>query len=159
IIELCRVGPFDSTDVASEFNRGALHSKADAEIGSLLATSVVDGAEHAGDSSFPESTGNKYRVHVSQPVLPVGVFGHVFGFNPSNLQSEAVGYSSVNERFVQALVGVLQLHILSYDSDGHNAVRVLDSLNKLRPFANVAFARLEPQLFHDHVIEPLTSEH
>src|SRR5215813_6197822 len=133
IIELGRVSALEATHIASEFDRRTLHSQTDTEVRRSFSTSIIYCSQHAGNTSFAKSSGHQDRIEITKTILPIRIVHQIFRLEPSNLYPKPVRNPSMDQGFVKALVGVLQLNILADYADAHCGVRFLDCLDQLGP--------------------------
>ena len=65
----------------------------------------------------------------------------------------------MGERFVDALIRILQIDVFADDGDLDLLLRTHDALYKLPPVSQVRRRRVDMQQLADQVIEPLSVEH
>src|SRR5579871_6475917 len=109
-IELRRICVLEPANVAREFDDRRLHAEADSEIRNLLLARVTDGRYHAFHATFAEPAGYQDSVEffqIRRTFRPV----HVLRLDPMNIYFEPVGDPAVEKGFLQALVGILVLHV------------------------------------------------
>src|SRR5262245_60610304 len=122
-IELARIRAVETAHVAGVFDHHGLHPQADAEIRDLVLARVADRVDHALDAALAETAGHQDAVVVLKLPFPI-VAIDTFGFDPVNIHMELMSERSVYQGFLQALVGVLVLDILAYQSDRDLILRV-----------------------------------
>ena len=115
-IELGRVGFGESANVARVFDHHGLHAEADAEVGHLFHARVLDRVDHAFDAAPAESAGHENPVEVFQFAFEAALF-ETLGLDPVNVDFDVVGDAAMQERFLQALVGILILDVLADQRD------------------------------------------
>src|SRR5205085_608176 len=115
-IELGGVGLGKPADVACELNHHRLHSQANSEVGDLRFARVADRLQHSFDTAPAEATGNQdavERLELGGGLRPF----EFFGFDPGNVDLGLMGQPTVQESFLQALVGILVLDVFSDQAD------------------------------------------
>ncbi len=65
----------------------------------------------------------------------------------------------MSERFVNALVRVLQIDVFADDRDLHAFLRTDDTLNKFAPVCEIRHRRFEVQQIADKFVEPFGVQH
>src|SRR5262249_39739613 len=113
IVEFGRVGSFELGDVPGKFDCSALHTQADSKVRRLLPASIAEGSQHAGNAALAEPARNQYGVEVAKAILPVRIIHQFFGLKPTDLNAQSVSDPAVHQRFVEALIRVLELHVLA----------------------------------------------
>ena len=83
----------------------------------------------------------------------------LLGVDVDQLDLGVVGDAAVEQRLVQALVGVGELDVLADDADPHVVVRVLDARHQALPAGEVAVVVREVEQLEHDVVEPLAAEH
>ena len=142
-VELAGVGILEAADVARVLDAGGLHAEADAEVGDLVLAGVADGVEHALDAALAEAAGDEDAVEAGEllwVVIAAAVFAAGFealGFDPGDLELEVVGEGSVDERFLEALVGVFVLDVLADDGDRDFVLRVVGAVDDVLPLGEI----------------------
>src|ERR1019366_9331509 len=107
-IEFGGIGAIESSPVPGELDHQGLHTEADAEVGNLMFASETNGANHAFDAALAKAAGNQDAVVAFQLPLPI-VSLPPLGFNPVDLKLQAVSQRAMDQRFFQALIGILVL--------------------------------------------------
>src|ERR1019366_1505344 len=119
----------------------------------MLLARVLDRLQHAFNAALTESTGHEQSVVVFQLcfVTLVGFVGSLqaFGFDPTYFQLQVMGQSAMYQRFLQRLVTVLILHVLSYNADSNHILRVVDAVYQLVPLRKVAIFRFQFEAAQD----------
>ena len=102
-------------EVASRFNDGALHAETNAEERHVALAGPADRGNLALESALAEASGNQESVDTFEQ--RGALRGEVLGADFSQLDLNVFGDSHVCERFVDRLVGVVELDVLTGDGD------------------------------------------
>ena len=121
-VELCAVCAVQPEDVSCVFYYGNLHAEAYAEIRNLIFAGIFCREYFAFYSPVAKSAGDKYSVGVGK-VFFGAVALDVFGVYPQYFHGAVVPDARVREGFVNRLVCVLQVYVLSDNGDFHAAAR------------------------------------
>src|SRR4029453_18621127 len=97
-----------------KFNHAALHSQTNAKEWNLLGSCKTDRANHAFDAALPKAARHKDAIVRPQLLLP-SLALHALRFNPANNGPQVLDQPGMHQRFLQTLVRLLKLHILSND--------------------------------------------
>src|ERR1017187_9476094 len=143
-VELRGVGLLQAAHVARVLDHHGLHAKADAEIRHLLLARVANGVDHALDPAFAEAARNQNAVVAFQLPLP-SVAQHALSLDPVDIHLQLVRQPAVQQRLLQALVGILIFHVLAHEADGHLVLRVFQAVQHGGPAGQVARAGVQPQ--------------
>ena len=73
------------------------------------------------------------------------LFLDLLGIHNFQINAAVVGSSCMTERLVDALVGILQLHIFSDHSHLHTLRGMDDRVHDFLPFPHIGWRRIEPQ--------------
>src|SRR5439155_11320928 len=157
-IELRAVCSFETADVARVFDHRALKAQANAEVGHFARAGKFAGLEHALDSPLAKSSRHQNGVEPFELLLPV-VSREPFGFDPDDVGLNVIGKSAVSERLVQALVGVLQLDILTHDGDRDLAAGMAQTLHQVNPGLHIPLGGLEPEATQDLGVKTFARQH
>src|SRR6185312_16279371 len=114
-------------DVARELDDLRLHAETDAEKRDLALAGVANGVEHTVDAALTEASGDQDAVITFKLTLPVGTL-YALGLDPVNVHFEVVRSGAVQQRFLQALVGIFVLDVFADDGDGDAVARILHPL-------------------------------
>src|SRR3954454_5028345 len=115
LIELARIRAFEHANVPRKLDACRLHAEANAEVGDFFLASVADRVQHAFDATLPESTRNEDAVVIFELrfVLAAVFCFDALCFYPGDAQLQIVRERTVDQRFLQRLVRILVLDILS----------------------------------------------
>ena len=141
-IELGGVGVLQSAHVAREFDHHGLHAEADSEIRNFVLARITDGGDHALHSALSESAGDQDAVELLELGCAVGP-AQIVRFDPVNVHLEAVRQAAVQQRFLQALVGIFVLDVLADQADVDLVFRILHAFQHAGPTAQVARPRFD----------------
>src|SRR5579875_3576514 len=111
-IEFGTVGPLEPAYVARVFNHRALHPQTDAKERDLLSAGVGNAAQHSGNAALTEPARHQDPVKTLELSFPSLAF-EALRLKPDHIHANAIGNAAVHQRFVQALVGILELNILA----------------------------------------------
>src|ERR1017187_9092914 len=121
-VELRGIRILQAAHVARVLDHHGLHAQADAEVRYLVLARIADGVDHALDSALAEAP--RYQNAVVAVPLPLpSAAQHALGLDPVDVHLQAVRQPAVQQRFLQALVGILVLDVLAYQADRHLVVR------------------------------------
>src|ERR1019366_4559720 len=156
-IELGGIGGFQAAHIARVFDHQGLHAEADPEVGHLVLSRVPDRSQHAIDAPLAEAAGHQDAVVILQLPLPV-LARHAFGLDPVDVDLQLVGQSAVQQRFLEALIGVFVFHVLAHQGDGDFAAGVVQAFQHGRPLHHVARAAIQLEQAHHDFIHALGGE-
>ena len=150
---LRRGGVGKSEHVAGELHDGHLQAETDSEERNIVLPCIA----HCGDLSFEtpdsESGGYEDAVHILEQ------FGNclrdkLFAGDAMDTYLALVCRAGMDEGFLYALVGVLQLDILSDEGDVHLLLRVVDLVEEAAEGAEVWLGKaVQAQMGENHVVE------
>ena len=153
-VELGGVGAGHVADVAGELGDGALHAQADAEERHAVLAAVADGLDLALDAAVAEAAGHEDAVGAAEP-LGDRLRRELLGVDPEQVELAAVEDGRVLERLPHGQVGVVQLHVLAHEGDGHRLVAGVDVLDERLPLGQVGRPDVEPEHLDHEVVELL----
>ena len=156
-VELAGVRAFQPAGVARELYHRALHAQADAEVGNQARPGVVHGVDHALHAALAEAPRHQDAVIFLQQVVG-SLVDDAFRLHPVDVGAQVVGQAAVHQRFFQALVRFLELHVLANNGDGDLVAGVVEAMDQVVPLAQVAFAGLQPQVPQDDLVEPFVAQ-
>ncbi len=110
------VGALEAEQVARRLDHHHVQAVADAENRHAVFAGVADGANHALGAALAEAAGNDYRVGLGEPLLDVLLF-ELFGIDVVDVDPGLIADCAVRDRFVQALVRILQVDVLADHRD------------------------------------------
>ena len=149
------VGVFEAEHVAGELDHHALHSEADAESRHVMLATPFQGGELTLDSALAEARGDDHAVHVAEFLVGVGV-GELLGVDVYEIELVVLVGGAVHEGFGDRLVGVLELHIFTDQTDSDDLFGVLELMEESVPGGEVGFgARVGAGELDHHVVEVL----
>ena len=128
-------------NVARELDHHGLHAQADAEIRHLVLARIADGV-----AACPPCRACRIRPEPecrrSAPAAAAHS-GHsqLLRFDPVDVHLQPVRQPAVQQRFLQALVGILVLHVLADQPDLHLVLGILHPLEHLGPARSDRAAR------------------
>ena len=155
---------FRPQTLPSVLDAGGLHAEADAEVRDLVLAGVADGVEHALDAALAEASGDEDAVEAFELGVEVVVAAAVFaagfealGFDPGDLELEVVGEGSVDEGFLEALVGVFVLDVLADDGDRDLVLRVVGAVDDVLPLGEVRVVGLDAEVLEARASTPCSA--
>src|SRR5580765_2888660 len=157
-IELGGVGVGEAAYVTREFDDQSLHAEADAEVGDLGFARVADGHQHSFDAALAESAGDENAVEGIELGHALRPF-QTLGFDPRYVNPAIVGQATVEQGFLEALVGVLIFDVLAYEADGNLARRVLHAAHHFAPASEIAGRRVERQQTQCDIVDALLGKY
>ncbi len=158
-VKLSRFGVINSTYIAGEFNRRALHPQTDTEKRFLFSPRITNRAQHSRNASFAKPSRNQNRVQIAQPIFPTFIGHQIIAFDPAKIDFDIVGKSAVDQGFVQTLVGILQLDIFADNADGHGLAQSVNAIDQRSPLPQIGIAQRQAQQIHQQLIQSLPIEH
>src|SRR5690606_22378645 len=90
-LELGRIGPSQTTNMAGKFNNRALETKADSQIGYFLFPGITGGGDFPFNSAVAETTRDENGIHPDKILLRPVAFD-LFGVNPMDPNGGFVGH-------------------------------------------------------------------
>src|SRR5579864_1245850 len=157
-VELGRVGALETANVARVFDHHGLHSQTDAEIRHLVLARKLDRVDHAFDAALAKSARHENAV-----VLLERSFGvrrrHTFRFDPVDIHLQPVRQAAVQQRFLQALVGILVLDVLADQADGNFVGGILHAVEHLAPAAQLARTGFEAKAPQDDFVNAFAGKY
>ena len=156
-IELSAVRLFKPADVSREFDRRDLHAKTKAEIGNVVLASEFGRADFAFDAALAKTTGDQH----TGDVFEMAVHAPLQRFRVDQFQFDAaiLARPGMGERFVDALIRILQIDVFADDGDLDLLLRTHHALYKLPPVSQVRRRRIDVKQLADQVVEPLGIQH
>src|SRR5713226_2590875 len=158
-VELIRVRPVKTADVTSKLHHSYLHAEADAEKGNAILSRIAHGLDLSLAAPIAEAARHQDAVGPIQKAFDSVLFDS-FRFDAVQFDARLVGYSPMGERLEQALVGFLEVHVFSYNSDSDGVFRVLKNLDDPMPFSEIGRPGPDVQLLDNPFVEPfLVKDH
>ena len=149
--------PRGRTTLRGELDGRPLEPVADAEVGDAVLAGVLRRAHHAPRAAVAESAGHEDAVGAVQQADAVGMLERL-GFDPVDVHLEPVLEAAVEERLVEALVGVFEPDVLADDVDGDLVVGVVDAVHEVLPRGHPVSLGRQVQQLQDDVVEPFRHE-
>ncbi len=109
------------------------------------------------DAALAKSAGNQNAGDISE--LAIDAVLERLGIDQAQIDPAIVARGGVGERFVDALVGVLQVDVFADDRDLDLLFRVDDATNELAPVAQIGRRRFDLQQLADELIETFLVQH
>ena len=140
-------GVGDARKVPRGFHTGHLHPEANAEIGHLPFTGEADAGNLAFRPAFAKGAGDEDGVQRLQSGGDITVFRlKQFRVDPLDVDLHTVGNATMDERFVQRLIGILQADIFADDANVDLAFRIGQPVHDVVPTAEIrVWPRLNPE--------------
>ena len=151
-VKLHTVRLFKPRNVAGELNRRKLHPKADAQKRDSVLARIPDRFDLALDSPLAEAPRHQNPVGAFEQSLPT-IFFHVLRIHVIKLELHAVSCSPVHERFIEALVGFLEVDVFADNRNSHIEQRILDRAYHLLPIVENRRPRPDIEKPHDLFIQ------
>ncbi len=154
VVEFLRSGRREPGHVARRLDHRHLHAETDAEIGDLAGAGEFGGLDLSLGAALAETAGHEDRVKPREMRRRVLALEDL-GIDPFDIDAHPVRHAAMHERFLDRLVGILELDILADDGHVHRAIGVLDAVHHILPHAQV-WARRGADLEHvEHrLVEP-----
>ena len=146
-----------ATNIAREFDDQGLHAQADAEVRHFILAGIANGLQHTIDATLAEAAGHQNAIiniqlfHAFRPM-------QLFGFNPTDVHFQLMGKARNQQRFLQALVGILVFDILADNADIHFIDGIHQAVQHVLPLGKVAGSGLKLQLPQNDFIHALFGE-
>ncbi len=129
--------------LADALDAGHLHAEADPEEGDFALAGEFDRGDLALASALAEASGDE------DPVQGLELGGEVrirllehLRIEPADMDPGAVGQPAVDERLVEALVGVRKADIFADDSDRHLALVIVEPVHDVGPAREIGLRRV-----------------
>ena len=126
--------------MTGKFNHGKLHTQADAEVRNVVLTSIFDGFDLAFGTAFTEAAGNQNSIHALEAVS--AFFFKNFSFDEGDIHMMTGMDTSVDQSFIQGLVGILQV-ILTDHGKFDSVFRMFKTINDLFPSGKIGRFRIQ----------------
>src|ERR1039457_5893554 len=157
-VEFGGIGARQAAHVAGVFDDQGLHAQTYVEIGHLALARVADVVQHAVDAALADASRHQYAVVAFELLFPT-LAHHAFGIDPVNIDLQFVRQPAVQQRLLQALVGVLVVRVLAHEADRHLVARVGDALEHGGPAAELARPGIDAQQPKHNFVTPFPREH
>src|SRR5256885_5149984 len=151
-----RLGQFQ--DVASEFDRGDLHSKTEAKVRGIVLASESRCLNFTFDPALAEAAGHEnaakaFQIFVRAIALKV-LRVHLLDFDAAIVRD-----TTVNDRFVNGFVSVLQFDVFANDTDTDAVLRGDEFADYFLPVRHVRGRIVEAQELANQIIDAFALEH
>src|SRR3954469_9279194 len=103
-------------DVASKFNRGDLHSKTEAKVRDIIFAGERGCLNFTFDPALAKTAGHEDAAKAFQMFFRAIAF-EILGIYLLDFDAAIVGDTTVNDRFVNGFVSVLQFNVFANDTD------------------------------------------
>ena len=130
-IQLSGVSAAETADMTGKFNHGKLHTQANAEVRNVVLTSVFDGFDLAFGTAFAEAL-----------EAVSAFFFKNFSFDEGDIHMMTGMDTSVDQSFIQGLVGILQV-ILTDHGKFDSVFRMFKTINDLFPSGKIGRFRIQ----------------
>ena len=140
--------------MAGKLNDRHLHTQTDAKIGDFILPGIAAGGDHTLDAAVAEAAGHQNAGTASQPLCHIALV-YLFGVHPLNVHHGVVGGTGVVQGFHYGEIRVVELGVLTHQSDTHLLMGGLLPLHHGAPLPQVGLVRDKPQLAADHLIQTL----
>ena len=151
------VGVGDTADVTRVLDRRPLEPVADPEERDPARARDFHGLHHAAGATVAEASGHQDAVGaVERPLAVLGL--QRLGLDPLHVDLEPVMEAAVEQRFGEALVRVLEPHVLADDVDRDLVLRVLDAVQQRFPQAGRPRLVGQRQLLQDDAVDAFLGE-
>src|SRR5271155_2787995 len=114
-VALRSVGLLQSGHVAGIFDGGALHPKADTEIGDFAFAGELNRVDHALNAALAKATGHQNAIVAPQARSSDLRRSDLLSFDPFENGFLIVGQAAMEESFAEAFVGVFELDVFAND--------------------------------------------
>ena len=157
-VNLRGVGIAPAQDVAGELDDHALHTEADTQCGDAVLTGIAQGDELPIDTAGAEARSYDDTIDIPQQFGYILLRDLLAVYGDEAELAAAVG-SRLQERFVDGLVGILQLDVLTDEGDGDDLLSFFAQGEELLPLLQLrlSLGRDAALLEHD-LIEMLLAE-
>src|ERR1700674_4837228 len=119
--------------IARKLDNCGLHPETDAEERQPGLARVANGLEHSFHTANAESAGHEHPVKFTKKLAGLFAAGEQIAGEPGHFHTDIIGYSAVNERFLDTLVAVDESGVLADDGDLHATVRMQNPLDHAPP--------------------------
>ena len=146
-VKLARIGLRQPANIPGKLDTRSLHAQTNTEIRDFFLASITNCNQHAFNAPLAEASGHENTVVVGQLFFVSAVAGfQSFRLNPVHMQLQIVGQRAVDQRLFQRLVGVFVLDVLADDANRDLSLRVIDAVNDVFPFREIAFLGFEAKV-------------
>ena len=154
-VHLGAVGVSQTQHVAGELDDHALHTQANAERGHIVLAAPTQGDKLALNASLPKSWSDHNAIVVGEQFIDVAVVD-VLTVDVVQLEAAVMIGTGMQQTLVDALVGILQRHILAHQADAHLLGSALELGKEFIPLLHVGLAiTLDARLLEDNVVKSL----
>ena len=152
-----------STNVTCELYAGCLHAKAYSEIGNSLLACIANRVQHAGDTTFTKSAGDKnpivaFELRLVRAILGIATL-EPLSLHPSDIQLQTLPDRRVNQSLFERLIRVFVFDVLSDDCNRNFIFWVIYAVNQTFPRFKLACGSLEMQILQGQRVDFLVCEY
>src|SRR5271170_8008916 len=140
LVELTRIGARKACHVSCEFDDGELHAETDPEERNSIGAGVPNRGDLAFGPAIAEAARNQDCIERGKQSLGAFLLD-LLGVDVLELYATVVGEPSVDARFVERFVGVLEVNVLANESDADGPARgVLEASHDALPRGKIGGA-------------------
>ena len=151
------VGVFPTRHVSRELDHRHLHAETDAEIGNVILAREAGGLDLAFHAALAESARHQNGVLAGQTLGAMTL--DQLGIDVLDVDLHPRLDAGMDQRLVERLVGVEQLHVLADHGDVDRLERIELGVEDMDPLGQIRLRRLEAELVADDIVEPLLVQH
>ena len=148
------VGIREAAHVARELDGRPLEPVADAEKRDPPLPRASGRAHHAARAAIAEPAGHQDAHRRPSSSRGPSSCLQRLGIDPRDVDAQPMLEPAVGQRFVEALVGILQPDVLADDVNRDLVVGVADAIDQIVPLGPSALGRRQMQAFQDDLVEP-----
>ena len=131
-----RVCICDTQYMTGVFDHGNLHSEADTKIRDVVFPRILCRQNHAFDTAVTEATGDDDAVQIGEDMI-FRFLCDGLGVDPPNVDHGVEGKPRMAQSFRHREIGVVELYILAYKSDGDCFAAAFDGCDHGLPLAQI----------------------
>src|SRR5688572_6789598 len=132
LMELRRVGPFQTDDIAAELDHRALHAEANAEERNLPFPGEANRLDLAFDATLAEASWHEQSVITGEQAFwPFSL--DQLALNSLDADLRIVGDACMIERFIDGFIGVAVFRILAHHGDADFSLWVAQPMDQPSP--------------------------
>ena len=151
-VEFRRIGIAHAKHVASELHSHHLHAETETKTRHAMFACELGGTNLSFNASRSETTRNHDAVKARHAIVSQEAF-HFFCLHPDNLHFGFVVETSVAQRFGNRQIGVVQVNVLSDQTDANRRGRFFNASHQRLPWCKIDVA-LDAQRIAHHNVEP-----
>src|SRR6202142_3039762 len=157
-VELRGVGSGEAAHITGELDHQHLHAQADAEIRHLALAGETDRLDHAFAAALAETARDQDAVEGVERLDAARLLGELLGVDPVDPNLHVVRQAAVEQRFLQALVGILVLGVLAHQGDRNLSCRILEAVDHGAPLLQLPRAGFQVEQAQDPLVDALLGE-